>query len=48
MKPRDELSAEAVALAARIGDPATSAYALISRCDGHLGDRRCIRDAGAG
>jgi hypothetical protein len=31
MQPRDELSAEAVAIAERIGDPATSAYALISR-----------------
>ncbi len=39
MEPRDRLSAEAVAIAARIGDPATSAYALIARAwrSGDLG-----------
>ena len=47
MRPRDDLSAEAVAIAGRIGDPATSAYALISRGDGDLGAARRIRDAGA-
>ncbi len=39
MQPRDELSAEAVAIAARIGDPATSAYALISRAMAIWGPR---------
>ena len=39
MRPRDELSAEAVAIAARIADPATSAYALISRAMATWGPR---------
>ncbi|HTN80417.1 MAG TPA: AAA family ATPase, partial [Acidimicrobiales bacterium] len=39
MRPRDELSLEAVETAARIGDPATSAYALISRAMSIWGPR---------
>ncbi len=39
MKPRDELSAKAVAIATRVGDPATSAYALISRAMAIWGPR---------
>ena len=39
MRPRDELSAEAVVIAEAIGDPATLAYALISRAMATWGPR---------
>ena len=40
MRPWDELSAEAVVIAEAIGDPATLAYALISRAMATWGPRR--------
>ena len=47
MRPRDELSAEAVVIAEAIGDPATLAYALISRAMATWGPARSVRHEGA-